>query len=66
MRNLTYTVTTDKGSVHAGIRSYDEARELISREGGHMVAVMKNVPTEHIPATVKVKRVRPKATAPIE
>ena len=64
MRNLTYTVTTDKGSVHAGVKSYDEARELISREGGHMVAVMNTVEKPHIAASRR--RVRPSAKAPAE
>ena len=64
MRNLTYTVTTDKGSVHAGVRSYNEARELISREGGHMVAVMNTV-EKPFTATSKI-RVRPSAKAPAE
>ena len=64
MRNLTYTVTTDKGSVHAGVRSYDEARELISREGGHMVAVMNTVEKPFI--ATSQRRVRPSAKAPAE
>ena len=64
MRKLTYTVTTDKGSVHAGITSFDEARNLISRDGGHMVAVMKEITSSYTPFSKK--RVRPKAVAPVE
>lgn len=63
MRTLTYTVTTKTGKIHAGITSYNEAKALVDRDGGEMVAAMIDKIDPH---NYKGKRVRPVVVAPAE
>ena len=63
MRTLTYIVTTKTGKVHAGITSYNEAKALMDKDGGEMVAAMID---KADPYNYKGKRVRPTVVAPAE